>query len=99
MPALVRRPVPDPRMVILQFGAYAVGALEVVGYFASGNWTGLWRSAAPMLTSAVLLALNLLQPLWSAAGRGMAETAMFAAICISLANPAFANPAVIISPI
>jgi hypothetical protein len=56
----------------------------MVADFAIGYWTGLWWSAALVLTSVVLLALNLLPLLWSGIGDGVAETGMFAAICFLL---------------
>jgi hypothetical protein len=84
VPALVRRPVPYPRIAVLQFAAYEIGVVGMVAHFAIGYWTGLWWSAALVLTSVVLFALNLLPLLWSAAGVGVAETGMFAAICFLL---------------
>jgi hypothetical protein len=84
VPALVRRPVPYPRIAVLQFAAYEIGIVGMVAHFAIDNWTGLWWSAALVLTSVVLFALNLLPLLWSGVGRGVAETGMFAATCFLL---------------
>jgi len=84
VPALTRRPVPYPRLASLQFAAYALGVIGMVAHFALGNWTGLWWSAALVLASVIVFALNLLPLLWVGFGRGVAETGMFAAICFLL---------------
>jgi hypothetical protein len=81
VPALTRRQVAHPRLALTQFVVYAIGVAGMVSHFALGDWTGLWWSAALVVTSVVLFAINLLPLLWVAFGRGVAETGMFAAIC------------------
>ena len=84
VPALARRPIPYPRVAVLQFAAYEIGVAGMIAHFAIGSWTGLWWSAALVVASIVLFALNLLVPLWAGVGRRAAETGMFAAICFLL---------------
>lgn len=84
VPALTRRPVARPRLARFQFVGYAIGVAGMVSHFALGNWTGLWWSAALVLASIIVFALNLLPLLWVGFGRGVAETGMFAAICFLL---------------
>jgi hypothetical protein len=80
VPALVRRPVAYPGLAQFQFVAYAIGVAGMVSHFALGSWTGLWWSAALVLASIILFAINLLPLLWAGLGRGVAETGMFVAI-------------------
>ncbi|MBV8358143.1 MAG: hypothetical protein JO189_09445 [Deltaproteobacteria bacterium] len=80
VPALTRRPVAYPRLALFQFALYAIGVAGMVSHFALGSWTGLWWSAALVLASVILFAINLLPLLWVGLGRGVAETGMFAAI-------------------
>jgi len=84
VPALARRPVAYPRLAMFQFVGYAIGVAGMVSHFALGNWTGLWWSAALVVASIIVFALNLLPLLWVGFGRGVAETGMFAAICFLL---------------
>jgi len=84
VPALTRRPVSYPRLAMFQFVGYAIGVAGMVSHFGLGNWTGLWWSAALVLASVIVFALNLLPLLWVGFGRGIAETGMFAAICFLL---------------
>ena len=60
VPALMRRPVAYPRLAMFQFVGYAIGVAGMVSHFALGNWTGLWWSAALVLASVIVFALNLL---------------------------------------
>jgi hypothetical protein len=80
VPALTRRPIIYPRLASFQFALYAIGVAGMVSHFALGSWTGLWWSAALVLASVILFAINLLPLLWAGLGRGVAETGIFAAI-------------------
>jgi hypothetical protein len=69
-----------PKLALFQFAFYAIGVAGMVSHFALSSWTGLWWSAAMVLASTILFAINLLPLLWAGLGRGVAETGMFAAI-------------------
>lgn len=81
VPAVTGRPVFCPRLAMPQFAAYAIGVMGMISHFALGSWSGLWWSAAVVLASIILFAINLLPPLWSGLGRGVVETGMFASVC------------------
>jgi len=80
VPALIRRSVAYPRLALFQFALYVIGVAGMVSHFALGSWTGLWWSAALVLASVILFAVNLVPLLWVGLGRGVAETGMLAAI-------------------
>jgi len=82
VPALVRRPIPYPRIALLQFSVYTLGVIGMVAHFGFTAWTGLWWAAALVLASIILFALNLFPLLWTGVGRGVAETGMFASTCL-----------------
>ncbi len=84
-PALTHGQLPFPRLAVAQFGLFLIGSTGMVTHFAIGVWLGTWLAASGMLLSIVLFALNLLPLLWRQAGRGVAETGMFGAICFLLA--------------
>ncbi|HZO81745.1 MAG TPA: hypothetical protein VFB33_08620 [Candidatus Binataceae bacterium] len=84
-PALVRRPLPFPRLAVAQLVLFFIGASGMVSHFAIGIWLGIWLAALVMLASVVLFAVNLLPLLWPQLGAGVAETGMFAAIWFLLA--------------
>jgi len=85
-PALTHGRIPFPRLAVVQFVLFVVGSTGMVTHFALGVWLGTWLAAIVMLLSLMLFALNLIPLLWPYAGRGVAETGMFGAICFLLAT-------------
>ena len=84
VPALTHRSIPYPRLAMVQFAAYVIGVAGMVSHFALDQWSGLWWSAAMVLASIILFAIDLIPLLWTGFGNGIAETGMFGAICFLL---------------
>lgn len=85
VPALTRRGLPFPRLAVVQFALFLIGASGMVSHFIIGVWFGLWLAAIVVVFSAILFAVNLIPPLWRHVTSGVAETGMFGAVCFLLA--------------
>jgi hypothetical protein len=84
VPALTRRPLPFPRLAIVQLILFLIGASGMVAHFAIGNWAGTWSAAIVVVISVLLFAVNMFACLGPQVGRGVAETGMFIAITFLL---------------
>ena len=84
VPALTHRSLAYPKLPLFQFAVYAIGVLGMISHFALGDWAGLWWAATVVVASVILFAINMLPLLWTAFGRGVAETGAFAATCCLL---------------
>lgn len=85
VPALTRRPLRYPRLAVVQFWTFLIATCGMVAHFAIGSWPGTWSSAAVMLVSIVLFAVNILLCLAPQFGRGVAETGMAMAVLFLVA--------------
>jgi hypothetical protein len=81
VPALTRRAVPYPRLALAQVALYAIGVSGMIAHFTIGIWSGVWLAAIVVVLSIVIFAANMFPCLWPQAGRGVAETGMFLALC------------------
>jgi len=84
VPALTHGSLPYPRLLMPQLVLYVIGASGMVSHFALGSWSGIWSAALVVIASVALFAANIYPLLWPRAGRGVAETGMFLALCFLL---------------
>ncbi|HZR81454.1 MAG TPA: hypothetical protein VFD92_10200 [Candidatus Binatia bacterium] len=73
VPALVKRPLPFPRLAWVQWSAFAAGVVGMAASFAVGAWNTTAAFAALVLVSAALLCATLWPLLRAAPNRGVAE--------------------------
>lgn len=81
VPALTRHPVQYPRLALVQVGLWAIGVSGMIAHFTIGIWSGVWLAAIVVVVAIVIFAANMFPCLWPQAGKGVAETGMFIALC------------------
>ncbi len=79
LPALVKRPLPFPRLALLQWATFVVGVLAFVVHLWLGRWSGAAWAGGLLVGSAVLLCANIWPLLRTAPRHGVAEVGVFAA--------------------
>ena len=84
VPALTRRTLPYPRLLMPQFVLYVIGASGMVSHFALGSWSGIWSAALVVIASVVLFAANIFPLLWPQVACGVVESGIFIALCFLL---------------
>lgn len=78
LPALVKRPIPFPRLALLQWATFVVGVLAFVVHLWLGRWSGAAWAGGMLVGSALLLCANVWPLLRTAPRRGVAEVGVFA---------------------
>ncbi len=73
VPGLTKRPVPFPRLAVVQWASFVAGTTALIGAFWTGSWPTATAAAATLAASAVLLCANLWPMLRAARRLGVAE--------------------------
>jgi hypothetical protein len=73
VPGLTKRPIPHPRLAVVQGVGFALGAAGLVAGFWIHRWGPVTCSAGLLVASAVLLCTNLWPMLLASPQRGVAE--------------------------
>jgi len=80
VPAMTGRELRFPRLALVQWVMYFLGATGVMAHFMLGSWDGVWMAGAVVAVSVILFAINIAPCLAPNFGRGAAETGMLMAI-------------------
>lgn len=88
VPALVKRPLPAPRIALAQWLSFLLGVVGLIVHFWIGVWSGTAWAAGVLLLSALLLCVNMWPLLWHAPRRGAAEIGIFVATAFLVAAAA-----------
>jgi len=76
VPGLTKRPIPHPRLAVLQGATFALGAAGLVAGFWVHRWGPVVWSAGLLVASAALLCANLWPMLLASPRRGVAEVGL-----------------------
>lgn len=85
VPAISKRPLPYPRLAVVQGVTFLVGVVILVTNFWLGRWTPAAIAAGLLAVSAVLLCANLWPLLFGAPNRGVAEVGILLATAFLVA--------------
>jgi hypothetical protein len=79
VPGLTKRPLPLPRVAVLQAATFALGVVGLVAYLALGRWQGTILAAAVLVVSIALFCANVWPLVLRGPGRGVAEVGILVA--------------------
>jgi hypothetical protein len=79
VPGLTKRPLPFPRVAVLQGATFVVGVTGLVAHLAFGRWQGTSAAAALLVVSIVLLCANVWPLVLRGRRRGVAEVGILVA--------------------
>lgn len=77
VPGLTKQAVPHPRLAIVQWATFVVGATGLVAGFWVHRWPAVTAAAVVLVASSVLLCVEVWPMLRRAPGRGVAEVGLF----------------------